>query len=290
MPGMIRKLWRIGAAVVAGVVVLLALLVGVARIALVQAPEYRAQVEALAGDALGRPVRLGEIDARLGLRGPELSFSDASILTEDGSEILLMADEGSIQFAAWPLLRGELRPGAVRLSGLSLRIEREVGGDEWRLLGARGPLLGERGTGEEARLPDLAHWPVGQLELEDVEVEFEDLHLGLPARNFRLETLHLGVDDGRLALDAAGALPDGLGGALTMSLAVQAQDARGFPSDWTAGLSFAALDLQALAAAIGGPAWLRARGLLDGNVSVAVDASGLARVAGDAVARDLWLL
>ncbi|NGX15912.1 YhdP family protein [Wenzhouxiangella sp. XN24] len=287
---MIRKLWRVLAGVVAGVVVLLALLVGVARVALVQAPEYRAQVEALAGDALGRPVRLGEIDARLGLRGPELSFSDASILTADGAEILLRADEGSIQFAAWPLLRGELRPGAIRLAGLSLRIEREVGGDEWRLLGAQGPLLRERGTGADPRLGDLAHWPAGQLELEDVELQFEDLHLGLPPRTFRLDTLHLRVGGGRVALDAVGVLPESLGGALTLSAAVSAQDARGFPQDWTAGMSFAALDLQALAAAIGDPAWLRARGIVDGNVSVAADEQGLARIAGDAVARDLWLL
>ena len=290
MPGMIRKLWRIGAAVVAGVVVLLALLVGVARIALVQAPEYRAQVEALAGDALGRPVRLGEIDARLGLRGPELSFSDASILTEDGTEILLMADEGSIQFAAWPLLRAELRPGVIRLAGLSLRVEREVGGDEWRLLGAQGPVLGERGTGADPRLPDLAQWPAGQLELADVELKFEDRHLGLPPSTFRLDTLHLRVGGGRLALDAAGVLPESLGGALTLSAAVSAQDARGLPRDWTVGVSFVALDLQALAAASGDPAWLRTRGVVDGNVSVAADARGLVRIAGDAVARDLWLL
>jgi uncharacterized protein YhdP len=72
MPGLIRRLWRIIAGVFAGVVILLAVLVGLVRLALVQVPEYRDQIEAWAGEALGWPVEIGAMDARLGLRGPEL--------------------------------------------------------------------------------------------------------------------------------------------------------------------------------------------------------------------------
>jgi uncharacterized protein (TIGR02099 family) len=288
MPGMIRRLWRITAGVFAGVVILLAILVGLVRLALVQVPEYRDQIEAWAGEALGWPVEIGAMDARLGLRGPELRLSDARILTHDREGTLIVAATGSMQFDSLSLLRGELRPGAVSLAGVSLRVERTLEG-RWRLLGEAGPALGDpepRSDQEAPDLPFLADLPTGQLRLEDVRVEYEDLRRGLGPWEFLVNALDLQLGDGRLALSASGTLPVALGSDLAVSLTVTSQNEHGRPRDWVAGVSFSRLDLRAVGDALGRTRGLPATGVIDGSISAEADAGGLSRIAGDVLARD----
>lgn len=288
MPGVIRRLWRITAGAFAGVLIVLAVLVGLVRLALVQVPEYRDQIEAWAGEALGWPVEIGAMDARLGLRGPELRLSDARILTHDREGTLIVAATGSMQFDSLSLLRGELRPGAVSLAGVSLRVERTLEG-RWRLLGEAGPALGdrERGSDEEAPdLPFLADLPTGQLRLEDVRVEYEDLRRGLGPWEFLVDALVLQLGDGRLALSASGSLPVALGSDLAVALTVTSQNEHGRPRDWVAGVSFSRLDLRAVGNALGRARGLPATGVIDGNISAEADAGGLSRIAGDVLARD----
>jgi uncharacterized protein (TIGR02099 family) len=276
---MIRRLWRISAGVFAVVVVLLAIVIGLVRIALVQVPEYREQIESWAGEALGWPVEIGAMDARLGWRGPELRFADARILARDHEQTLVVASTGSMQFDSWSLLRGELRPGAVSLAGVSLRIERNANG-RWRLLGEDGPAFGE-GAGDAPRLEEL---PVGNLRLEDVTVEFEDLRQELGPWLFQVDTLEVQAGAGQLAVAVAGRLPGDLGEDLALSFVLTAQDARGHPRDWTAGMTFTALDIGAVGAAIGLPARLHAQGVVDGSLSVAMDGNGMARLVGEVLA------
>ena len=81
MTGFVRKLWRISAATFAVVVILLAVIIGLFRLVLTQVPEHREQIQALASEAIGLPVELGGVDARLSWHGPELGFTDAPILS-----------------------------------------------------------------------------------------------------------------------------------------------------------------------------------------------------------------
>ena len=289
MSGLIRKLWRIAAGVVAGIVILLAVAIGLVRLALVQVPEYRDQIEGWAGEALGWPVEIGTMDARLGWRGPELRFSDARVLTRDGERTLVVAATGSMLLDGGSLLRGQPRPGAVSLGGVELRIERTVQG-RWRLLGEDGPVLPERTSarGERAvELPRLADLPSAKLSLEDVRVEIEDLRRRAGPWLLHVNSLELQLGDGQISVAAAGRLPDSLGADLAVSFVVSELDERGRPYDWTAGLSFNALDLNAMGAALGRAEQLPARGMVDGNLSAAASDGGLARVAGDLVARNL---
>ncbi len=71
---------------VATVVIILAVLVGLFRVFLPQVPEYRAQIETWASEAIGRPVVISDIDARWRLDGPELAFTDAKVMAPDGSQ------------------------------------------------------------------------------------------------------------------------------------------------------------------------------------------------------------
>lgn len=290
MPGLIRRLWRIAAGFLAVVVILAAVLVGLARLALVQVPEYRDQIETWAGEVLGWPVEIGAMDARLGLRGPELRFTDARILTRDRERTMVLADNGSMRFDSMALLRGRLRPGAVSLGGVALRIERSSAG-RWRLLGEEGPLLGERrpGSADQADLPRLEELPVGRLQLEDLRVEFEDLRRDVGPWDFRIDELDLRLGGGQLDLSASGMLPEALGRDLALAVIITGQDERGRPSDWSAGVSFAALDMQVLGEVVKRPRSLPASGILTGSVSVEANDAALVRLAGDVQAHEVRL-
>jgi len=289
--GLIRRFWRISAAAFAGVVILLAVLVGLARLALVQVPEYRGQIESWAGEALGWPVAIGAMDARLGLRGPELRFTNARILTRDRESTLVVAATGSMRFDSLSLLRGQLRPGAVSLAGVSLRIERNIEG-RWRIFGDAGPALAERVSAPDedgTDLPRIEDLPAGQLRLEDLRVEFEDQFRKHGPWEFQVDALELMLGGGQLELSIAGMLPEALGRKLALSALITAQDERGRPRDWSGGVSFTALDLQAVGEAIGRPDRVPATGIVDGNLSANADETGLVRLAGDILARDLRL-
>lgn len=286
MAGLIRRLWRIAAGVAASLVVLLAVAVGLVRLALVQVPEYQAQIESWASDALGWPVEISSMDARLGWGGPELRFTEARVLTRDGRHILVQAAAGSMQIDAWSLLRGRPLPGAVSFSGVALRVERNVDG-RWRLLGAEGPLLPERAADADTVIPQLRDLPAGDLVLEDVTLEFADLQHDRGPWVFRVDALELHLGGGELSIAAAGTLPGELGGRMALSAVMSQQDDRGRPSDWTVGVSFSALNLPAVGDALGRPEQVPARGILDGSLSVASTAGRLERIAGEVLARDV---
>jgi uncharacterized protein (TIGR02099 family) len=286
VPGLIRRLWRIAAGVLAGLVILLAVAIGLVRLALVQVPEYADQIESWASAALGWPVEVGTVDARWGWHGPELRFTDARVLTQDRERTLVKSAAGSMQVDSWSLLRGRPMPGAVSFSGVSLRIERTHDG-RWRLLGEEGPALPERGGSPGDGLPRLRELPTGDLRLADVTLEVEDLRKGRGPWVFQVDRLELRLGNGELSVSVSGALPRELGDRLALSAVVSGQDDRGRPRDWTAGVSFSALDLPAIGAALGHPEWLPALGMLDGSFSAASLDGRLARVAGEVIARDL---
>lgn len=286
MPGLIRKLWRLAAGVLAGLVILLAVAIGLVRLALVQVPEYRAQIETWAAAALGWPVEIDTMDARLGWRGPELRFTGARVLTQDREHVLVTSATGSMQVDPWSVLRGRPMPGAVSFSGVSLRVERTVDG-RWRLLGEAGPLLPERAPGSGAGVPMLPDLPAGDLLLEDVTLEFEDLQHGRGPWTFLVDSLELHVGDGELSVSAAGALPGEIGDRVALSAVLSGQDERGRPSHWTAGVSFSGLNLPAVGDAFGQLERLPAQGVLDGRLSAASIDGKLARVAAEVTARDV---
>jgi uncharacterized protein (TIGR02099 family) len=289
LSGVIRIFWRIAAGVFAVVVILLAVAIGLARLALVQLPEYRGQIEARVSEELGWPLRIAEIDARLGWRGPEFRFVDARVLTQDGTRTLIRASRGSLVFSSLALLRGEFQPASISLAGISLRVERNAEG-LWHLSGKDGPLLGSAGAGEgTAALPRLSELRQSRLRLEDVQLELEDFARGIGPWLFQLDELELELADATLQVAAAGRLPRQLGRGVSFSLRVDGQDERGVPRDWSAGISVDGLDLPAVGATLQRADRFPHAGLVDGDVLLLSDAGGLARIAGELNARDLQL-
>jgi uncharacterized protein (TIGR02099 family) len=282
--GVIRKLWRAFAVIFAAVVILLAVLIGLVRLALVQVPEYRNQIQGWASDALGWPVEIEVMDARLGLRGPEFRFSNARVLTHDRERTVMRAAGGGLQLDTLALLKGQLRPGTVSLAGVALRVERSDKG-RWRLLGEEGPVLGED-RGSARKLEEL---PAIRLRLEDLRLEIEDLQREVGPWQFLVAMLDVRLEEGELIVSAEGILPEELGSTTSLSLVIHGQDERGRPSEWSAGISTSAFNLQAFGDIFGPREWAPSAGLVDGHLSIEVDEAGVRRLVGDLLARELQL-
>ncbi|MEO1320861.1 MAG: hypothetical protein AAFV30_09870, partial [Pseudomonadota bacterium] len=76
---MLRRIAKILAYTAAALTVLLAIAVGLLRIALPQVPEYRDEIIARVSEAVDGDVSFDRLDARWRLRGPELVFHDVVI-------------------------------------------------------------------------------------------------------------------------------------------------------------------------------------------------------------------
>ncbi len=208
-----RRIWKWTAGVFAGLVILLAVAVGLFRLFLPFVPEYHRQIEALASDAIGRPVLVGSIDARWRLGGPELVFKDATVLNNNGDP-MFAAKSGSVGISFTDLIaRRELKPGRIVLSGVELEFVRDAAG-AWRV----------------SNLPELSpgagidRLPQGRLELRDTRIvvhdrgsqkqwTLSDLDLNLHVSGDELRTdgtVQLAESDGRISFEAGFSLGSGM--------------------------------------------------------------------------------
>ncbi len=206
MPGLGRKIWGWLGGIFAGLVILLALLTGGLRLLLAQAPEHRQQIEDFASRALGAPLRIEAVDARLGLDGPELYFEGVELLSDADGSVLIQAGSGSVAVDLFALFR-ERRfvPGRVLLEDIVIDLVRDETG-EWLLAGHPGLLPGLDAGG---RVP-----PEGEFRLENATVVIEDRIRDIGP--LRFSDLEVAVDSGRgrLAVEGQTRLPDALGGRL----------------------------------------------------------------------------
>ncbi len=203
MPRIGRKIWSWLGAAFAGAVILLALLTGALRVVLAQAPEHRKQIEAYASEALGMPLRIGALDARLGLAGPQLYCEDIELLSAPGGDAVLRAGSGSVAVDVWALIsERRLAPGRVLLEDLVVDVVRDEEG-AW-LIGGEAGILPER-RGDEIVVPP------GEYRLENATLVFEDRKRGTGP--LRFSDLELAVDSDGVSLFAEGRtrLPDSLG-------------------------------------------------------------------------------
>ncbi|MDH3435326.1 MAG: hypothetical protein OEM60_15790, partial [Gammaproteobacteria bacterium] len=79
----LKRLLKVFAYVAGGVVILLAIAVGLFRLFLPRLPEYQEDIKSWASAAIGLSVEFSGMDARWGLSGPELEFYDAELVSPD---------------------------------------------------------------------------------------------------------------------------------------------------------------------------------------------------------------
>jgi uncharacterized protein YhdP len=96
MKNLLRRLIKIVAYLAGGLVILLAVVVGLFRLFLPRLPEYQEDIKGWASAAIGMTVEFSDMDARWGLSGPEVEFYDAKLLSVDTNAHFVAADEVSV--------------------------------------------------------------------------------------------------------------------------------------------------------------------------------------------------
>ncbi len=188
----------------ASLVILLALLVGLFRLLVPQVPEYQAELEAWATEALGVPVRVGRLDARLTLRGPELTLLDATVGGQGSGMLPLVAREVSVVVSVPRLVtERQVTVSRVRLVGVVVELARVTDG-QWLLQGQPLELNDRDGPVELPALPDF------RLDFLDGELRLQP-GPELPVQVLGDIQLTLARDGGRVSLDLRATPPEALG-------------------------------------------------------------------------------
>ena len=210
MKKLLQRLLKVVAYTAAGVVILLAIAVGLFRLFLPRLPEYQEDIKGWASAAIGMNVEFSGMDARWGLSGPEVEFYDAELISRDTMARIVAADEVRVGVGLMRLLvdrKFVVDRVIVRETALELR-QLEDGG--WWIQGSPPDQLipVRRGEGTD----------VGQLEIvgEDVQIQFLQPGDERP-RVFAVPRFTVNRDEVRTAIDAAIELPEDLGGRMTIA-------------------------------------------------------------------------
>ena len=205
MKATLRSIGRTLVTAAGSLIILLALALGLFRMVVPELPQYKPQIEAWASTALGSPLRVGSIDARLGLSGPQVLLNDAEVLTADGSTLLLTARSVTIVLSPLQMIsKRQLAIKRLLFEGVGLIVERGTDG-EFSVLGK------STGAANRTEVP-LDALPEGRLLIRDAQVDFIDHASG--ARDLRFTDVSLDVErkGSRIEILSRFELPEELGG------------------------------------------------------------------------------
>ncbi len=171
--GFWRWVWRISAGTFAVLVVLLALFIGLFRVAVPLLPDYQQRIESAATRALGYPLSVGAVDARWRLHGPELVFNDVIVRTSDNERSLFEAERLRVAIDLMTLIKsGSIQPSSLTLTGSLIEILRDAKGN-WYVQGLEVDSL-------RTDQPASSAWGVadGLFGVRNLSVNFTDQLLG----------------------------------------------------------------------------------------------------------------
>jgi len=220
----VKKLARrllVGGAII---VIALAIAVGAMRIALTQLPGYQTEFRAWIAAELGVTMEFGRLDARWGLRGPELTFYEASVANVNQAEPFLSARSASVSFDVLKfVLERELTVKAITFDATRLTLLRTEEG-EFRIAGAASGI--EFGTEFLAGIPSQIAIAVRDGQLRYVDEALQE------AWQFVDVAANLIQQPDRLAIELRARPPDRLGERIELSLEAELADDAEFPGQW----------------------------------------------------------
>ena len=96
MQAILQRLIKVVTYTAAGIVILLAIAVGLFRLFLPRLPEYQEDIKSWASAAIGMEVQFSGMNARWGLDGPEIEFYSAELISLDTRTRVVAAEEVSV--------------------------------------------------------------------------------------------------------------------------------------------------------------------------------------------------
>ena len=205
-----RKLLKLAAYSAAALVILLASLVGLFRLFLPRLPEYQDDIENWASSAIGMEVQFSGMNARWGLRGPEIEFYETELIHPDTQTRAIAAELVSVGISVSRLLfEQKVVVDRVVIRDTSIEI-RQLENGEWWIQGRSVKELPTGRGGGPQRLGDME--VVG----EDIEIRFLQPGDERP-HFFRVPKVLVSIDENRIALDADIRLPDDLGRGINLA-------------------------------------------------------------------------
>lgn len=206
----LQRLFKFAAYAVAGVVILLAIAVGLFRLFLPRLPEYQEDIKDWASAAIGMQVEFTGMDARWGLSGPELEFYDTELIRPNTQIRLVAAEKVGVSVALTRLLlEGERVIDRIVISDTSIEV-RQLEDGRWWVQGAPVDELPGLNADSDQGLSDV------EIIGEDIQINFLQPGDERP-RFFSVPRATVSVDKKRLAFAADIRPPADLGGQLSVS-------------------------------------------------------------------------
>jgi len=212
MNKILRLIIRFLAYAAGGIVILLAIAVGLFRLFLPRLPEYQEDIKSWASAAIGMHVEFSGMDARWGLSGPEVEFYDAELISPNTMARVIAAERVSVGVGLMRLLIDRKAVvDRVFVSDASFEIRQLENGQWWVQGGPIDQLIPAR----NGSTSDSTGGGIGAIEIvgEDIELQFLQPGDERP-KLFQISRFLVQRDDVRMAIDAEVDLPDELGTSL----------------------------------------------------------------------------
>ncbi len=221
------RLWRWAAALFATLVILMALVVGLFRLAAPLVPGYRTQLEQYASQALNRPVKVRAMGAEFGWYGPEVTLEDVRIYNHEGSRVVVEAQEVELGLSVWSLVQGKLpRPNRIVLVGPRTEVARDAAG-KFSIVGLEGTAT-QAPTDWRETLRDILSQSA-TLVVKDGELSFVDARHPAPQLFQRMD-IEIRNDAGSHRVSGDLQLPTAFGKSLGFEFSADGD--AGTPEDW----------------------------------------------------------
>ena len=243
MKSFLKHIIRFLAYLAGGIVILLAIAVGLFRLFLPRLPEYQDDIKGWASAAIGMSVEFSGMDARWGLSGPEVEFYDAELIARDTMARVVAAEQVSVGVALSNLLfdrQAVVDRVVVRDTTLEVR---QLADGSWAVQGS--PI--------DQLLPARERPAEAGGGLGPIEIRLQDIAVNLlqpgdeRPKTFQIPLLVVDRDDARMAVDGNVELPQSLGEALRIS-AVQLLDGLPGERSWDVQLELQEVRLRGLSA------------------------------------------
>ena len=180
--------------IAAGVVIVLALLVGVARLLLPEASRFAEDVRRIAQEASGFEVDFQLLSAGVTLYGPELRLSGVTVSWPDGEQVFAATEIGVTVDLGRLLMQQKVAPAMLHVEGLAVDLE----------VTDAGVVLLQGRPFDEFITRDAPAEGLEQLRvsLDDIDVRFADRKRGIQPVDARVQQLFASIDSTEVEFEA----------------------------------------------------------------------------------------